>query len=123
MPLAAFTFRLLTFYRAYCEVRVCLESLCKLSHFRALACKQKFILCLKEAAQENQIERNPGLRAESLSVCGKTRERPAGRAGESGCHGPPGSCLEAASEGALETPLQVQHLQEELNTRLPGQLC
>lgn len=32
----------------------------------------------------------------------------------------PDCCLGAGSEGAWGTPLQVQHLQKELNTRLPG---
>lgn len=49
---------------------------------------------------------------------------PLGRAEEAVYGGSPGTGLGAGTEfRTLETQLQVQHLQEELNTKFFGQLC
>lgn len=73
---------------------------------------------IKEAAQEDQNKRHPRLRAESSEVEGPERglQDPRGELGRQVVARP-------QAAGALGAQLQLQHLQEELNTRPLGQLC
>lgn len=83
----------------------------------------KIYFVFKRGSPGEPDRKEPRSESRKFECVWKDKKEACRESRKSGCHGPPGSCLEAASEGALETPLQVQHLQEELNTRLPGQLC
>lgn len=58
--------------------------------------------------------------AKSTERLAGARVQPPERAGNAGCGGIQGPGLSTAAEGALGTPFQVQHLEEDLNTRLLG---
>lgn len=125
MPYVTLPSCLPTFLRVEFELTECLESLCKSPHLGAVGCKPKIYFSSKIGSPGRAEQEETKAENRKLGY-GKTQEarlQLPGRAGEVGYGVVLGPRPGAGAEGALETQLQVQHLQEELNTRLLGQLC
>lgn len=83
-----------------------------------VGCKPKIDFACKTGCPGEPDQRHAGLGAERWTC--RAPLQPPGRAGEAGGGGALGSGLGAGAEEALGTPAQVQHLQEEVSTRLSG---
>ena len=125
MPYVTLPSWLPTFLRVVFELTECLESLCKPPHLGAVGCKPKIYFSSKIGSPGRAEQEETKAENRKLGY-GKTQEarlQLPGRAGEAGYGVVLGPCPGAGVKGALETQHQVQHLQEELNTRLLRQLC